>query len=110
TDRTRAAFGFRDLALTFRTGELLDALALDLCLLQYGRNQFFFMAQDFRLLHLDLLLFFDLLDLYRLRGHQLLLDIGLDLIRFVRLRLLTFDAFEIFSALDLEIARRFRLL
>ena len=46
-------------------GQRLDALALDLGLLQHGGDQFVFAPHDFGLLHLDLLLLLDLLDLHR---------------------------------------------
>src|SRR3984893_11987606 len=54
-------FGLRNQALLFGRGEGLNALTLNFCLLQYSCNQFFLAAVDLRFLHLDLLLFLDLL-------------------------------------------------
>ena len=60
------SFGFRHQALLLGFGERLDALTLDLGLLQHGRDQFLLAAVDLGFLHLDLLLFLDLLHLHLL--------------------------------------------
>ena len=56
-----------DQPLLLGLGQRLDALALDLGLLQHGGDQLAFAALDFGFLHLDLLLLLDLLDLHLLR-------------------------------------------
>ena len=66
-------------------------------------------ALDLGVLHLDLLLLLDLLDLHLLGDHLLLHDVGLDLVGLVRLRLLLLGGFQILGLLDLEIALRFGL-
>ena len=88
------AFGFGDQALFFGGGEGFDPLTFDLGLLQYRRNQFFLAAIDFRFLYFDLLFFFDLHDLHLLGDDLLLHDVGLDVVRFVGLRLLLLGDFE----------------
>src|ERR1019366_8621648 len=108
-DRTGMAFRFHRQALPFSFGQRLNPLALDFCPLQYGGYQFLLATQDFGLLHLHLLLFFDLLDLHSLGGHLLLHDIGLDLVRFVGLRLLAFYQFVVGRFLHFEIALRLGL-
>ena len=60
-DRRSVAFGFGHQALLFGVRQSLDALTLDLGLLQHGRDQFLLAAVDFGLLHLDLCFFLDLL-------------------------------------------------
>ena len=50
------AFGFHDQPLLLGFGQRLDALALDLGRLQHGGDQLALAAQDFGLLHLDLVL------------------------------------------------------
>ena len=65
TNRGRMAFGFRDQTLLLGCRERFNSLTIDLGSLQHGRDEFLFAAIDFRLLHLDLLLFLDLLHLHR---------------------------------------------
>ena len=77
-----------DQALLLGRGQRLDALTLDLGLLQHGRDQLLLAAHDFGFLHLDLLLFLDLLHLHLLGDDLLLHDVGLDLVGLVGLRLL----------------------
>src|SRR5208283_533862 len=104
-----AAFGFHHSALALRLGERLNALPVDLRLLQYGGNQFFFAAQDLGFLHLDLLLFLHLLHLNGLGGNLLLHHVGLDFVGLVGLRLLALDHFYVCRFLHFEIALRLRL-
>src|SRR5207248_192171 len=69
----------------------LDALTLDFRLFQHGCDQLLLVTLNLRFLHLDLLLFLDLLHLHSFGNHRLLLDVGLDLIGLVSLRLLLLD-------------------
>src|SRR5207247_5711703 len=111
--RARAAgmtFSFGDDALLLGGGQRFDALALDFSRLQHGGDQLALAAQDLGILHFDLLLFLHLLDFDRLRHYLLLHHVGLDLVSFVRLRLLPLDSFQICGFLDFEIARRLGLL
>ena len=62
------------------------------------------MAQDFGFLHFDLLLFLHLLHLHRFGDDCLLLDVGLNLIGLIRLRLLFLNQLGVRSFLHLEIA------
>ena len=110
TDRRSVTFGFRHEALLLGLGDRLDALTLDLGLLQHGRDQFFLAAIDFGLLHLDLSFFLDLLHAHALGNHLLLHDVRLDVVRLVGLRLLLLGDFEVLRFLDLEVALRFGLL
>ena len=73
-------------------------------LLQHGRDQFFFAAVDFRVLHLDLSFFLDLLHLHLFRNHLLLHDVGLNVVSLVGLRLLFLRDFQVLRFLDFEIA------
>ena len=97
-------------ALPLGRGERLDALALDLGLLQHGRDQLLLAAQDFCFLHLDLLLLLDLLHLHLLRHDLLLHDVGLDLVGLVGLRLLPLDGSLVLRLLHVEVALRLGLL
>ena len=109
-NRGRLAFSFCDQALFLGRGQRLNALALDLGSLQHGGDQFFLAAVDFGFLHLDLLLLLDLLHLDLLGDDLLLHDVGLDVVRLVGLRLLTFRDFEVLRFLDFQVALRFGLL
>src|SRR5438477_299086 len=104
------AFGLSDQALLFGGSESFDSLTFDFSLLQYGRDQFFLAAIDFRFLHFDLLFFLDLHDLHLLSDNLLLHDVGLDVVGFVGLCLLLLGDFEILRLFDFEIALRFGLL
>src|SRR5207302_7950471 len=57
-NRRRPAFGFGNQPLLLGGGESLNALPLDFCWLEHGRNQFGLETIDFRFLNFDLLLFF----------------------------------------------------
>ena len=109
-DRRSVTFGFRHQALLLGLRQSLDALTLDLGLLQHGRDQFFLAAIDFGLLHLDLPFFLDLPHAHALGDDLLLHDVGLNVVRLVGLRLLLLGDFEILRFLDLEVALRFGLL
>ena len=106
----RGAFGFDRQPALLRFGEHLDALPLDLGLLQHGRDQLLLAAQDLGFLHLDLLLALDLLHAHRLGDDLLLHDVGLDLVGLVGLRLLLLDRLDVVGLLDLEVALRLGLL
>ena len=68
------------------------------------------MTQDFGFLHLDLLFFLNLLNLHSLGDHRLLLNVGLDLISLIGLRLLLLNQLRVGSFFDLKIALCFGLL
>ena len=91
-------------------GQGFDALALELRLLEHGGDQFAFAALDFRFLHLDLVLLFDLVDRDFFGAHLLLHDVGLNFVGLVGLRLLPLHHFQVLGLLDFEIALRFGLL
>ena len=90
-------------------GQHLNALAFDLRVLEHGCDQFFFMTQDFGLLHLDFLLFLDLPDLHCFHHHLLLHHVGLNVVSFIGLRLLALDGLDVLRLLDFKIALRFGL-
>src|SRR5579862_1867635 len=109
-DSGGGAFGFGDAALTFGGGEGLDALAIDFRLLQDGRDQFPFAAENFGFLNFDFVLFFDLSNFHRLGHHLLLHDVGLNVVGFVGLGLLFLGGFQVLRFLDFKIARGLGLL
>jgi hypothetical protein len=80
-------FGFRD-QRCFSAAASVSMRWRSISALQHGRDQLFLAAIDLGLLHLDLLLFLDLLHLHLLGDHLLLHDVGLDVVSFVGLRLL----------------------
>src|SRR5215472_4366168 len=86
-NRGGAAFGFGHQTLTFCGSQRLDALALDFRLLQDGGDEFAFAARDFRFLHFYLGFALHLLDLHGLGNHVLLLNVSLNFIGLVGLRL-----------------------
>ncbi len=92
--RTRWPSASDDQALPFGRGERFDAAALDLGALQHGRDQFALAALDFGVLHEDLVLLLDLVDLDLFGDHLLLHDVGLDLVGLVGLRLLALQRFR----------------
>ena len=77
------ALGFGGQAILLRSGHVLDALLLDLGGLEHGGDQLLFIAQNLRLLHLDLALALHLLHLHLLGGHLLQHDVGLQLVGLV---------------------------
>jgi hypothetical protein len=85
-------------------GQRLNALALDFRGLQHGRDQLALAAQNFRILHLDFVLFLHCRTLASSATHLLLHDVGLDVVGFVGLRLLLLDGFQVLRLLDFEIA------
>ena len=93
--RGRRPFGLDRQPALLGVGQHRDPLALDLGLLQHGRDQLLLAAHDLRFLHLDLLLALDLLDAHRLGDDLLLHDVGLDLVGLVGLRLLLLDGLEV---------------
>jgi hypothetical protein len=106
-NRSSAAFGFGHEALTFGVSKRLDALTLDLGLLEYGGDEFAFAACDLGILHLDLRLALDLLNPHLLERDRLLLTVGLDFVSLVGLRLGFLAGFEKLRFLDVEVALRF---
>src|SRR5439155_7917641 len=97
------AFSLGDLALLLGFRDVQDPLLLDFSLLEHGGDQFFLMAHDLGFLHLDLLLFLDLLHLDLLSHHLLLRDVLLQLVGFVGLRLLALHGFSVVGFLDIEV-------
>ena len=89
------AVGFNDRLLLFGLGQRLDSPAFDLGLLENGGDQFALAPLDFRILHCDLPVLFDLVDLDCFGDHLLLHDVGLDLVGFVGLRLLLLHGFQV---------------
>ena len=84
-------------------------MTFDFRRLQNGRNQFGLAAIDFRFLNFDLLFFFDLLHLHLLSDDLLLHDVGLNVIGFVCLCLLTLGDLEELGAFHFQIALRLGL-
>src|SRR5262249_9575884 len=105
-----AALGFHHQARFLGTGESFDAAPLVLGGLQHGRGELGLAALDFGLLHQYLVFLFHLVNDDLFGADLLLHDVGLDLIGFIRLRLLALHAFQILGLLDFEIALRFGLL
>ncbi len=79
-----AAFGFDDGTVAFGLGHRLDAAALEFGLLEHGGRQFGLAAQNFRLLHLDLMFLFHLVNSDFFGAHLLLHHVGLYLVRLIR--------------------------
>src|SRR6266576_3691905 len=104
------SFGLHHQALFLGHGQRLDALTLDLGLLQYRRNEFLLATIDLGFLHLDLAFFLHLLHPHAFGDHLLLHDVCLDVVRLVSLRLLLLGNFEVLRFLDLQIALRLGLL
>ena len=97
-------FGLRHQPLPLGVRQRLDALTIDLRLLQYSGDELFLAPRDLGLLNLHLLLFLDLLYAHGFSDDLLLHDVRLDLVRLVRLRLLLLDAFHVLRALHFELA------
>src|SRR5262249_37621152 len=98
-----------NLALALGLGKRLDPFALDLGGAENGRDQLLFAALDLGLLNGDFPLLLDLFDLGLFGDDALLLDVGLDLVRLVGLRLLDLHGRLIVGLLDLEVPESFGL-
>ena len=109
-DGVGAAFCFGDQPLLFTFSNVEHALLFDFRLLQHGSNQLILVARDFRFLHLSLLFSFNQLDFHLLGNYLLLLDVLLNFIRLVCLRLLFLDQLGESGFLDFKVALRFCLL
>ncbi len=99
-----AAFGFHGDAGLLGVGDVFDALTLDLGAFEDGGDELLLVTEDFGLLHLDLLLLLDLLDLDLFGDDLLLHDVGLELVGFVGLGLLAACGFGELGLLDVEVA------
>src|SRR6185437_14457822 len=106
----RPAFGLSHQPRLLGVGHVLDALLLDLRLLQHSGDQFLLVALDLGLLHLHLRLFFNLLHLHLFGDNLLLHHVRLQLIGLVRRRLLTLRRLGKLCLLHVEIALRLCLL
>ena len=91
-------------------GHVFDARRFDLGGLENRGDELALVALDLGLLHLDLGLFFDLLDLDLLGDDLLLHDVGLQLVGLVGLGFLPAGLLGEGGFLDVEIALRFGLL
>src|SRR6185437_4674321 len=108
-DGVRAAFSFSNQALLFSFSQVEHALFFNFRLLQHGSDQLILMARDFGFLHFGLLLALNELDFDLLGDDLLLLDVGLNFIGFVGLRLLLLHELGVFGTFDFEVALGFCL-